>query len=140
VYKESSFHGDFTPPLATLFIVPEGYDFRRNGTATTAPGGADLYTSSAIPRWATSILVASMRRGALFRLKLDRDGRSVTGSPIEYFKTNNRIRDLAVSPDGRRIFLSTDDHGSTQDDNAMRTTRLANPGAILEYTYSAGAR
>lgn len=140
VHSESSFQGDFMPPLATLFTVPADYDFRKNGSATIAPGGSDLYTSGTIPGWATSVLVASMRRGALFRLQLGRDGRSVTGAPVEYFKTDNRIRDLAISPDGRRIFLSTDDHGNTQDGNAVRTTRLANPGAILEYTYAPNVR
>ena len=43
---------------------------------------------------------------------------------------------MAISPDGSRIFLSTDDHGSTQDETGNRSTNLANPGAILEFTYS----
>ena len=56
--------------------------------------------------------------------------------PVEYFKTTNRYRDIALSPDGRRIFLSADDHGSTQDDAGNRSTNLANPGAILEFSYT----
>ena len=81
-----------------------------------------------------------MRSGSVFRLKLARDGRSVVGPPLQYFKSTNRIRDLAISPDGRRIFLSTDDHGSTQDDTPRRTDKLTNPGSILEYTYVPPAR
>ena len=30
----------------------------------------------------------------------------------------------------------TDDHGSTQDDAGNRSTDLANPGAILEFSYT----
>ena len=139
-HRESEFQQDFMAPLATFFTVPPDYDFAKNGSATIAPGGADLYTSQAIPGWANSILVASMRSGSVFRLKLERDGRSVVGPPLQYFKSTNRIRDLAISPDGRRIFLSTDDHGSTQDDTPRRTDTLMNPGSILEYTYAPPAR
>jgi len=83
------------------------------------------------------ILLPMLRRlaGAVYRLKLAPDGRSITGKPIEYFKTTNRYRDLAISPDGRRIFISTDDHGVTQGDDNKRSNTLANPGAILEFTY-----
>ena len=58
------------------------------------------------------------------------------GEPIEYFKTSNRYRDMAFGPDGRHIFLSTDDHGATQDAAGKRAASLDNPGAILEFTYS----
>ena len=75
------------------------------------------------------MLVTGLRSGAVYRAKLSADGRTVSGEPVEYFKSTNRYRDIALSPDGRRIFLSTDDHGSTQDDAGNRSTNLANPGA-----------
>ena len=129
-------HPDFVPPLATLFTVAADYDFARFGSATVAPSGIDVYTASAIPGWTRSLLMAAMRSGAVYRLKLTADGRAVSGAPVEYFKTTNRYRDIASSPDGRRIFISTDDHGITQDDGGQRSNRLANPGAILEFTYA----
>jgi len=135
--KESAWsHPDFVPPLATFFTVPPDFDFARFRTATIAPGGIDLYTAPAIPDWNSSVLVAGMRSGAVYRLKLSADRRTVSGDPVEYFKTTNRYRDIALSPDGRRIFLSADDHGSTQDDAGNRSTNLANPGAILEFSYT----
>ncbi|MFO1322425.1 MAG: glucose/sorbosone family PQQ-dependent dehydrogenase, partial [Burkholderiales bacterium] len=135
--KESAWNEPrFMPPLATFFTVPPGYDFAKNSTATIGPGGIDLYTSPAIPGWDRSLLIAAMRAGAVYRVKLAADGRSVTGDPVEYFKSNNRYRDLAISPDGRRIFVSTDDHGTTQTAEATRTSTLTNPGAILEFTYT----
>jgi PQQ-dependent dehydrogenase (s-GDH family) len=133
---ESSWqHPDFVPPLATFFTVPADYDFAKFGTATVAPSGIDLYTASTIPGWNRSILVVAMRSGAVYRLKLAGDGRTVSGDPVEYFKTTNRYRDIALSPDGRRIFVTTDDHGITQDGEGRRSDKLTNPGAILEFTY-----
>jgi PQQ-dependent dehydrogenase (s-GDH family) len=136
--KESAWHGaDFMPPIATFFTVPPDYDFATLGTATIAPSGIDLYTSSTIPGWRSSVLIASLRAGAIYRVKLSADGRSVAGEPVEYFKETTRFRDIAISPDGRRIFASTDDHGTTQDDAGRATRVLTDPGSILEFTYSA---
>ncbi|MEO8681260.1 MAG: glucose/sorbosone family PQQ-dependent dehydrogenase [Vicinamibacterales bacterium] len=129
-------HRDFAPPLATFFTVPANYDFATDGNATIAPAGIALYTASAIPGWANSILVTGMRTGAVYRLKLAADGKSVTGAPVEYFKANDRYRDIEISPDGRRVFLVADSFGTTADDQGQRTEALANPGALVEFTYS----
>ena len=134
--RESSFTGRFVPPLVTFFTVPAGYELAKSGTATIAPSGLDLYTSKAIPGWATSLIVTGMRTGAIYRAKLSRDGRHVEGEPIEYFKAATRYRDLAISPDGLHVFASTDDHGPTMGDRGQTAGVLANPGAILEFTYS----
>jgi PQQ-dependent dehydrogenase (s-GDH family) len=134
--SESSFTGAFVAPLVTFFTVPAGYQLARSGTATIAPSGLDLYTSKAIPGWDASLLVAGMRTGAIYRAKLTRDGKHVDGEPFEYFKAATRYRDLAISPDGRHIFASTDDHGPTMGDRGQTAGVLANPGAILEFTYT----
>jgi PQQ-dependent dehydrogenase (s-GDH family) len=135
--KESAWSApNFAPPLTTFFTVEDDYDFRANGTATIAPSGIDIYTSAAIPGWATSILITGMRGGSLYRVKLGADGRTVTGSPLEYFRTANRYRDVVVSPDGRRIYLSTDGFGTTAGVDGARTNQLGHPGSVLEFTYS----
>ena len=136
--KESTWeHRAFMPPLATFFTVPADYDFATFKNATVAPAGIAVYTSAAIPNWANSILMTGLRTGAVYRLGLSGDGKTAAGTPVEYFKAANRYRDIAVSPDGRRIFLATDDHGTTMDAGGGRTDTLANPGAILEFTYTA---
>jgi PQQ-dependent dehydrogenase (s-GDH family) len=133
--NESDFTGSFIAPLVTFFTVPAGYELAKSGTATIAPSGLDLYTSKAIPGWADSVIVAGMRTGAIYRAKLSRDGTHVDGAPLEYFKAATRYRDLAISPDGLRIYASTDDHGPTMGDRGQTAGVLANPGAILEFSY-----
>lgn len=135
--SESSFTSAFTAPLVTFFTVPAGYELAKSGTATIAPSGLDLYTSKAIPGWASSLLVTGMRTGAIYRAKLTRDGKHVEGTPLEYFKAARRYRDLAISPDGLHIYASTDDHGATMGEGGKTASVLSNPGSILEFTYTA---
>jgi PQQ-dependent dehydrogenase (s-GDH family) len=132
---ESSFTNPlFTPPLQTFFTVDNGFDFRQG--ATMAPGGVEVYTSRAIPGWANSILALSLLRGVAFKMTLAPDGRSIAGPPLEVLKTTNRYRDLAVNPDGTRIYIVTDVSGRTSDANGAPTTSVANSGSILEFTYA----
>jgi PQQ-dependent dehydrogenase (s-GDH family) len=125
----------FAPPLRTFFTVETGYDIRGIGSATIAPGGIDIYTSTVIPGWRNSLLALSLIRGIVYRLKLSDDGRSVVGPPTVMFPTANRYRDVALNPDGRTIYLATDPEGPSRDPSGVQRT-LANPGSILEFTYT----
>jgi len=125
----------FAPPLRTFFTVDNGDGTQRLGGATIAPGGIDVYTSNAIPGWNQSLLALSLIRGIVYRLPLAADGRSVVEPPIEVFATANRYRDIAISPDGRTIYLATDIEGASIDATGTRR-ELANPGSILAFTYS----
>ena len=136
IAKESAWrHPDFMPPLVTFFTVPAGYDFAAHGNATIAPGSIEVYTSTAIPGWRSSLLVTGMRTGTVYRVKLSDDGTAVIGAPLEYFRRANRYRDTAVAADGRRIYVVTDSFGTTSDEYGQRTETLAQPGALLEFTY-----
>jgi PQQ-dependent dehydrogenase (s-GDH family) len=126
----------FTPPLRTFFTVETGYDLNRIGSATIAPGGMDVYSGDAIPGWKNSLLVLSLIRGAVYRLSLAPDGRSVQGPPSELFKGANRYRDIALNPDGRTIYLATDVTGPSRDAAGVVSQKLANPGSILEFKYA----
>ena len=125
----------FMPPLRTFFTVDTGYDLSRIGSATIAPGGLDYYSGTAIPGWNNSLLVLSLIRGAVYRLSLAPDGRSVQGPPVELFKAANRYRDIALSPDGRTIYLATDPSGPSRN-LPPGTQTLANPGSLLEFKYA----
>jgi glucose/arabinose dehydrogenase len=125
----------FAPPLRTFFTVDNSYTVQGIGSATMAPGGIDIYTSTSIPGWQNSLLALSLIRGVVYRLQLAPDGKSVTGAPAEQFPTANRYRDIALNPDGRTIYLATDPEGPSRDPSG-KTRTLANPGSILEFTYS----
>jgi glucose/arabinose dehydrogenase len=117
--------------LKTFFTVPSTHDTRALGNATAALAGLDVYTSSAIPGWSPSILVAGMMSGTIFRFPLS----GGTEPPQTYFKSQDRYRDLAISPDGRRIYAVTDAHGRVLTAAGEPTAELAHAGALLEFTY-----
>jgi PQQ-dependent dehydrogenase (s-GDH family) len=140
IARESSWsHADFVPPLATLFTPPAGYDLAKEGNTTIGPGHLEVYDSPAIPGWRQSLLVTGMRTGVVYRLKVSDDGASIVGPPLEYFAQPVRYRDTAVAPDGRRIYVSTDNFGNALGPKGSRAEALLHPGAILEFTYSAPA-
>ena len=123
---------DFTPPLKTFFTVPSTHDSRALGNATAALAGLDVYTSTAIPGWNPSILVAGMMSGTIFRFPLA----SGAEPPLTYFKAQDRYRDLAIAPDGRHIYAVTDAHGRVLTAAGEPTASLAHAGALLEFTYT----
>ena len=134
----------FAAPLRTFFTVADGYDFRDPRCAadhnicwpTLAPSNLDFYGADAIPGWRNSLLMTSLKGGAVYRMLLSADGTAV-GAAVPELRTVNRYRDTAISPDGRRIFVATDAAGGTRDLAGRPTTRLAHPGAILEFGYPA---
>ena len=123
---------DFVPPLKTFFTVPNSHDARVSGNATAALAGLDVYASPGIPGWNPSILVASLVSGTIYRIPLD----AVDEPPLTYFKAEDRYRDLAISPDGLRIYAVTTNVGRTLTAAGETTPELAHPGALLEFTYS----
>jgi PQQ-dependent dehydrogenase (s-GDH family) len=139
VQAESTFtHPQFTPPLRTFFTVDSPAQITGLGSATMAPGGIDVYVSSGIRGWANSLLALSLVRGTVYRLPLAADGRTVTGTPIELLQTVNRYRDIAISTDGRTIYLATDPSGQHRNAAGTNVQTLANPGSILAFTIDDG--
>jgi PQQ-dependent dehydrogenase (s-GDH family) len=135
---ESSFTDPaFEPPLRTFYTVPDDHRFQDPRCAddynvcwpTLAPSSLDHYDSAAIPGWRDSLLMATLKDGAVYRIPLG------GGEPVAELRTVNRYRDTAVSPDGRSIFVATDRAGTTRDQDGRPTGKLADPGAILEFRY-----
>ena len=126
---------NFTPPLRTFFTVDTSDQVKGIGSATIAPGGLEVYTNErGIPGWRNSLLALSLIRGAVYKLMLSADGRTISGPPVELFRTANRYRDVALNPDGRTIYLATDLEGPSRSPTGAPQS-LANPGSILEFTY-----
>jgi glucose/arabinose dehydrogenase len=112
--------------------VPSTHDTRALGNATAALAGLEVYASPAIPGWNPSILVSGMMSGTIFRMPLT----GGSDPPSTYFKAQDRYRDLAIAPDGRRIYAVTDGHGRVLTAAGEPTASLAHPGALLEFTYT----
>jgi len=135
--KESTWSSpDFKAPLKTFFTMASDYNVATQGGATIAPGGLEIYPANGpIPNWGNSALILSLKSGWVYRVKLNADGSAAVGDPVQHLKSTNRYRDIAVHPNGRTIYLATDNQGSSTDANGRTSRTLANPGAILGFTY-----
>jgi hypothetical protein len=76
-----------------------------------------------------------MVSGTVFRIPLD----AIDAPPLTYFKAEDRYRDLAISPDGLKIYVLTTSGGRTLTATGETTATLAHPGSVLEFRY-AGTR
>src|SRR5438477_2039162 len=125
-------------PLTTMYTVTTPPDSTTSNLTwpSVAPSGMDVYTNTAIPGWNSSLLLAGLKSGTLIRFTLSTDGVTITSDTIMYFRGKGRFRDVCLSPDGKKIYLSTDNSGSTSGPTGGVTNTPANPGAILEFTYT----
>ena len=82
--------------------------------------------------------MASLSRGRFYRLKLSGDGLEAVGEPEEVFRTTNRLRDMAIAPDGRTFYIVTDNNGRTLDPQGQPTRSLDQPGSLLEFVWIPG--
>jgi aldose sugar dehydrogenase len=78
---------------------------------TIAPSGLDYYNNAAFPRWNNSLLLATLKQSTLFQLKLSNDGNSIVETNTYLVNQFGRLRDIAISPDGR-IFICTSNGGN----------------------------
>jgi glucose/arabinose dehydrogenase len=139
--NETSFdEPNYQDPLLSMFL-PDAY---RSPSCTDswmcrpniAPSSIEIYDLDVIPGWKNALLVTSLKKGRLYKVQLDESGTAVVGEPEELFYTSNRYRDIAIDPDGKSIYLITDNGGKTADASGMNISRnMKNPGAILKFTY-----
>lgn len=149
VTQESSYSSltNFQSPLTTMFAecgsLPSS-TCDAGGTnwmqfATIAPSSIDFYNVNSglgIPGWYPSLLVPTLRKGTVYRFKLNIALNTVTTDSIPYFRSSNRYRDIAISPDGKKIYLITDSIGSTSGPSGSGTSALTDRGAIVEYVFT----
>ena len=72
-----------------------------------APGGMTFYDADMFPAWKGNLLIGGLRAGAIVRLELD--GEKVVGEERLLRRLGNRIRDVAVGPDGAVYALDESD-------------------------------
>ena len=103
-----------------------------------APSSIDIYTFKAIPGWKNSLLIPTLKGGKLIRLKLNDNGDAIAGDTVNYFKGKVRYRDVAVSPDGRKIYLAVDSSTVTSGPSEQHEQGTNYNGCIIEFTYLRG--
>lgn len=99
-----------------------------------APSSLAVYTSDAIPEWKSSLLITTLKTGKVIRLKLNSDGSALASDTITYFKSKNRYRDLAISPDGRKIYLAVDSVAQSSEPSKDFDSDQGCTGCIIEYS------
>jgi hypothetical protein len=77
-----------------------------------------------------------LKAGTITRFKLSNDGQTIISDTINYFRGKGRFRDVVVSPDGLKLYVACDSSGSTSGPTGGVTSTPANPGSILEFTYT----
>jgi len=142
---ESAFRKPFHPPIATMFTVPNGFNFQDPACGgvhyicwpTVGASSVEHYESrtTGIPGWDKVLMVTTLKRGSLYVVPLRPDGQAVAGKFQRYFQQENRFRDTAVSPDLRTIYIATDSGGLVESSTGGVTTTMQDPGAIIAYTY-----
>ena len=143
---ESAFTEPFVEPIATLFTVASGYDFKDPVCKgihficwpTVGASSIEYYRAEegeGIPGWNKVLLVTTLKRGSLYIVRLTDSGQDSEGPITRYFQSENRFRDTAVSPDGRTIYVATDAGGLAEAIGGGTTIKMQNPGAILAFTY-----
>jgi PQQ-dependent dehydrogenase (s-GDH family) len=105
-----------------------------------APSGIDLYTQSVVPGWKNSLLLGSLKGGRILRLNLNADGSGTapTGTVSDtntLFRSVNRFRDVAISPDGRSIFTVIDSSSTTSGPTTANPIVSACRGCVQKYTF-----
>lgn len=147
VEDETAWPGDLREPLATLFTVPSDWDFTDPACGgidficwpTVAASSMQTYfpeDAEGVDGWGNSLLVTTLKRGSLYRIPLSADGTSVAGPIERFFQSENRFRDVALSPDMKTIYVATDPGGLAGSMTGGTTTTMQNPGAILVYTFT----
>jgi PQQ-dependent dehydrogenase (s-GDH family) len=132
-------HPDFTPPIKTLYTVDTGFAYDAGDCLqrapscwpTIAPSSLAFYGGSAA--WGRALLVPSLKEGSVFVLRFSEDGTLRDEPPRAFLETKNRYRDLAVGPDGRTIYVITDDVGFTSGPTQNSRQQLTHRGALLEF-------
>lgn len=142
-FKESAFTGDMVDPLAAYWVVEDDYPIGDICgyicDPTMAPSSALYYAAGddGIAEWDNSVLIPTLKHGTLYVQHLSSDGQAAEGEPEAWLSTQNRYRDVLVSPDGKTVFIATDAFGSAAQKfgDGLNTSVLHNPGAILRFAY-----
>lgn len=128
-------------PIYSICAVPMPASNNGISWCTVAPSDGIYYKSASIPEWTNSILLVTLKKGddtnmELYQFKLNAQGTiesstSQNPNPKKYFaedqQLNGRLRDIAVSPDGKKIYLINNGGGTIGNDKITVYTYVEPP-------------
>ncbi len=146
VMKESEWKvpANFHEPIKTFYTVPKNFNFDDERCKnmpylcwpTIGASSVTYYPSNGpIKSWRNSLLVTSLKNGALYTVTLDGRKQQAQGDGGKYFHTANRYRVARISPDLNSLYVATDVVGNVLDENGQPASKMANPGTIIKFTY-----
>ncbi|MEO5681218.1 MAG: PQQ-dependent sugar dehydrogenase [Chitinophagaceae bacterium] len=156
IYNEAMYASDtigagYRDPVYSFYPAPKGSNgvggsiqniYINNpgnaGWPSEAPSGMDIYTNSKIPGWKNALLLGSLKGGKVIRMKLNSTGDDIMPNPndtINYFRSTNRFRDIAISPDGNSIFTIIDKSSTTSGPTTGNPIISACAGCVQKYTF-----
>lgn len=125
--------------IAYIYSNTNSAYYANGSWASEAPSGLDIYTKSLIPGWKNSILLASLKKGRMLRLRLNPAGTAVIPiageDTVSYFGGMNRYRDLAYSPDGKDMYIVIDKSSTTSGPTSNSPVVSACGGCLQKYTF-----
>jgi PQQ-dependent dehydrogenase (s-GDH family) len=126
--------------LTDLYGKVRRHDPQQPEWPSEAPSSLAVYTDVAIPGWQNSLLLPTLKHGKLIRLQLNAAGTGVSGDTLTYFRAPVRYRDVALAPDGRRIYLATDSASVSSGPSKEDPKSTSCKGCIVEFTYQSGGQ
>lgn len=102
--------------------------------------GIDFYSNKVIPGWKNSLIVCGLKWGRVLRLKLGPAGTTIVNTngadTVAYFQGKNRYRDLAISPNGRDLYISDESQSATGPGGVSPPVTVPNcNNCIIKYTF-----
>ena len=83
--------------------------------------------------------MCSLKWGRVVRTRLGSDGRSIIQSggqdTVSYFGSQNRFRDIAISPDGKSLFVVMDKSATTSGPSSANPIVPGCQGCLQKYTF-----
>ncbi len=74
-------------------------------TPTIAPSGIEFYDHDLFPEWRNSVLISTLKNQRIYRMEMSPDGNQVVAEHQLFKGIWGRLRDFAISPEGR-LFIS----------------------------------
>jgi PQQ-dependent dehydrogenase (s-GDH family) len=126
----------------TIFNNNIGGNYNNSAWPSEGISSVSVYPAGPIPNWSGSLFVTTLKGGKIYRLKLDPGGytfQPLMGSDsVGYFRSANRFRDIAFSPDGLTVFAAIDSSQTTSGPSTTNPMVSVNRGSIMKFTYNSG--